>query len=63
MMGLWFFATSLGNKLAGFLSGFFVADDPGRLMRLYGGIAVALIAGSLLLVLLTPRIRRWSGEG
>jgi POT family proton-dependent oligopeptide transporter len=62
MMGLWFFATSLGNKLAGFLSGFFVADDPGRLVRLYGGIAAGLLAGSLLLVLLTPRIRRWSGE-
>jgi len=34
-----------------------------RLVRLYGGIAVALLASSLLLVLLTPRIRRWSGEG
>ncbi len=62
MMGLWFFATSLGNKLAGFLSGFFVAEDPARLMQLYGGIAVALLAGSALLALLTPRIRRWSGE-
>lgn len=62
MMGLWFFATSLGNKLAGFLSGFFVADDPGRLMQLYGGIAVALLASSVLLVVLTPKIRRWSGE-
>jgi POT family proton-dependent oligopeptide transporter len=62
MMGLWFFATSLGNKLAGFLSGFFVADDPDRLVRLYGGIAVALLASSVLLVVLTPTIRRWSGE-
>ncbi|MDX2149392.1 MAG: peptide MFS transporter [Bryobacteraceae bacterium] len=63
MMGLWFFATSLGNKLAGFLSGFFVANDPRRLMELYGGIAAMLLVGSLLLVLLTPAIRRWSGEG
>jgi POT family proton-dependent oligopeptide transporter len=62
MMGLWFFATSLGNKLAGYLSGFFVAEDSGRLMTLYGGIAVALLAGAALLVLLTPKIRRWSGE-
>lgn len=29
----------------------------------YGGIAVGLLAVSLLLVLLTPRIRSWSGEG
>ncbi|HBY58207.1 MAG TPA: hypothetical protein DEH78_00185 [Solibacterales bacterium] len=63
MMGLWFFATSLGNKLAGFLSGFFLANDSKRLMELYGGIAAMLLAGSLLLVFLTPAIRRWSGEG
>lgn len=62
MMGLWFFATSLGNKLAGVLSGFFVADDPTRLMQLYGGIAVALLASAALLVALAPSIRRWSGE-
>src|SRR3954453_5783864 len=62
MMGLWFFATSLGNKLAGYLSGFFVADDPGRLVRLYGGIAAALLASGLLLHFLTPTVRRWSGD-
>jgi POT family proton-dependent oligopeptide transporter len=62
MMGLWFFATSLGNKLAGYLSGFFVPDDPGTLVRLYGGIAIALLASAIVLVLLTPAIRRWSGE-
>ena len=62
MMGAWFFATSLGNKLAGYLSGFFVANDPGVLMRLYGGIAAGLIASGVLLLLLTPTIRRWSGE-
>jgi proton-dependent oligopeptide transporter, POT family len=62
MMGLWFFATSLGNKLAGYLSGFFVADDAGRLVRLYGGIAAGLLAGAVLLYFLTPAIRRWSGE-
>ncbi len=62
MMGLWFFATSLGNKLAGFLSGFFVPDNPATLVRLYGGIAAGLIASGVLLLLLTPTIRRWSGE-
>jgi dipeptide/tripeptide permease len=62
MMGLWFFATSLGNKLAGYLSGFFVENDAGQLMRLYGGIAAALVASGLLLHFLTPAIRRWSGD-
>ena len=62
MMGLWFFATSLGNKLAGYLSGFFVADQPATLVRLYGGIAAALLISAIVLVALTPAIRRWSGE-
>ena len=32
-MGVWFLAAALGNKLAGYLSGFFVADDAGTLVR------------------------------
>ncbi len=62
MMGLWFFATSLGNKLAGYLSGFYIAGQPQTLMTLYGGIAAGLLCAAFLLVLLTPTIRRWSGD-
>jgi POT family proton-dependent oligopeptide transporter len=58
MMGAWFLATSLGNKLAGYFSGFFVADDPGTLMRLYGGIAAMLIVGAAVLAVIAPRIDR-----
>jgi POT family proton-dependent oligopeptide transporter len=58
MMGAWFFATSLGNKLAGYFSGFFVADDPGTLMRLYGGIAAMLVVGAFVLAIAAPRIDR-----
>jgi proton-dependent oligopeptide transporter, POT family len=58
MMGAWFFATSIGNKLAGYFSGFFVADDPGTLMRLYGGIAVMLVVGAVVLAIAAPRIDR-----
>ena len=58
MMGAWFFATSLGNKLAGFFSGFFTASDPGALMRLYGGIGVMLWVGALLLAFLTSKLER-----
>lgn len=61
MMGLWFFATSLGNKLAGTLSGFYV-PQAGTLMKLYGGIAAGLFVGTILLALLTPRIRRLMGN-
>jgi POT family proton-dependent oligopeptide transporter len=58
MMGAWFFATSLGNKLAGYFSGFFVASDAGALMRLYGGISAMLIVGAVVLSLAAARIDR-----
>ena len=58
MMGAWFFATSLGNKLAGYLSGFFVANDAGVLVWLYGGIAVGLLVSAVVLALLTPTIKK-----
>ncbi|MDZ7639567.1 MAG: peptide MFS transporter [Bryobacterales bacterium] len=62
MMGAWFFAASLGNKLAGYFSTFFVADDPNRLVWLYGSIAAGLLLGAGLLFLLTGRLRRLMGE-
>lgn len=62
MMGAWFFATSLGNKLAGYLSGFFVATEASTLMRLYGSIAASLLVGALTLALATPSIRRMMGR-
>jgi POT family proton-dependent oligopeptide transporter len=62
MMGAWFFATSLGNKLDGYLSGFFVATEPGTLMWLYGGIAAGLLVSAAALALATPSIRRLMGQ-
>ena len=62
MMGIWFLAASFGNKLAGYLSGFFVSDNPSRLTMLYGGIAVGLLVSAGLLALLTPTIKRMMGK-
>jgi POT family proton-dependent oligopeptide transporter len=62
MMGAWFFATSLGNKLAGYFSGFFTTTDPSVLMRLYGGIALMLFVGAAVLALIAPRIERMTAE-
>jgi len=62
MMGVWFLASSLGSKLAGYLSGFFVANDPSTLVRLYGGIAVGLLVATGLLALLIPTLRRMMGH-
>jgi POT family proton-dependent oligopeptide transporter len=62
MMGAWFLATSLGNKLAGYLSGFFVANNPWQLTKLYGGIALGLLVASGILLLLTPTVKRLMGK-
>ena len=62
MMGVWFLASSFGSKLAGYLSGFFVADDPATLVRLYGGIAVGLLVATGVLALLIPTLRRMMGH-
>jgi POT family proton-dependent oligopeptide transporter len=62
MMGAWFLATAVGNKLAGYFAGFFVADNPWQLTKLYGGIAVGLLFSVLVLILLTPTIKRLMGN-
>lgn len=62
MMGVWFLAASFGNKLAGYLSGFFVTNDAWRLTRLYGGIALGLLASAAVLAMLTPTIKRMMGK-
>jgi POT family proton-dependent oligopeptide transporter len=61
MMGGWFLATSLGNKLAGYLSGFFIANDPWQLRNLYGGIAFGLLGSAMLLAILLPTIKKLMG--
>ena len=62
MMGVWFLAASFGNKLAGYLSGFFLSNDPGRLATLYGGIAVGLLVSAGILALFTPSIKKMMGR-
>ena len=62
MMGVWFLASSFGSKLAGYLSGFFVANNPMQLVKLYGGIAVGLLIAAGILALLTPTVKRLMGK-
>ncbi|OPZ80375.1 MAG: Dipeptide and tripeptide permease B [bacterium ADurb.Bin425] len=60
-MGAWFISTALGNKLAGVFSGYF-KEDPQSLIYLFGGMAVAALAASAVLFLLTPTIKKLMGE-
>jgi POT family proton-dependent oligopeptide transporter len=62
MMGVWFLAASFGSKLAGYLSGYYVANDPSRLTKLYGGIAIGLLIATGILALLTPTIKKLMGK-
>ena len=62
MMGVWFLAASFGSKLAGYLSGFFVANNSWQLTKLYGGIAIGLLVATVILALLTPTIKRLMGR-
>jgi len=62
MMGVWFLASSFGSKLAGYLSGFFVSNNPMQLVKLYGGIAVGLLVAAGILALLTPTVKRLMGK-
>jgi len=61
MMGVWFLAASLGSKLAGYLAGFFDANDAGVLTTLYGGIAAGLLLAAGVLAALRPAIRKMMG--
>jgi POT family proton-dependent oligopeptide transporter len=62
MMGVWFLASSFGSKLAGYLSGFYIGNDPARLMKLYGGIAAGLLVSAVILAVLTPTVKRLMGK-
>jgi proton-dependent oligopeptide transporter, POT family len=61
MMGVWFLAASFGSKLAGYLSGFFVANNSWQLTKLYGGIAIGLLISAIILGMLTPTVKRLMG--
>ncbi len=62
MMGVWFLAAALGNKLSGYLSGFYVKDNSNQLVKLYLGIAAGLLVSAGILGLLTPMIKRLMGK-
>ena len=62
VMGIWFLAAALGNKVAGLLAGEFTATDAGALSKFFlvqaGWVGVAFIA----LVAVTPWVKKLMGE-
>lgn len=57
MMGVWFLAISFGNYLAGTAAGFY-QDSSNALFRLFGGVGLVTLAGTVLLFLLLPFLKR-----
>jgi proton-dependent oligopeptide transporter, POT family len=61
MMGVWFLSISLGDKMAGYLGGFFDATRTDILANLFGYFGIVVLAATLILALMIPRIRKLMG--
>src|SRR5687767_15826647 len=59
MMGVWFLATSVGNFIAGRLSGFYEAMP---LPDLFGVITLFAVAAGVIMFALVPTMKRLMGE-
>jgi POT family proton-dependent oligopeptide transporter len=62
MMGVWFLSIAIGDKVAGYVAGFFTGTDTALLQRLFGYMGVALLISTGVLIALTPWIRRLMGK-
>ena len=61
-MGIWFLATALASWLGGYLSGFFDEKATNTLVILFGSMAGAGVLATVILVFLTPIIRKLMGN-
>ncbi len=61
VMGIWFLAAALGNKLAGVLAGEFKNDDAGQLATFFWHQALAVGACTLVLFALVPWVKKLMG--
>lgn len=57
IMGIWFLAVAVGNKLAGVLAGFSSTENPGSMAWLYGAMACSSLVLAAILWRLTPRVK------
>jgi len=62
MMGLWFISIALGNLFAGLVAGRFDDDSLADFPMLFGSVFGVTVTGGLILLLLTPMLKRLIGE-
>src|SRR6266705_5922520 len=58
MMGVWFLSISIGSYIAGRTTRFFAGNDAAVLTRAFGTFAAITLMAAILLVLLTPLIKK-----
>ncbi|CAN5525466.1 peptide MFS transporter [soil metagenome] len=61
-MGAWFVSTAIGNKMAGYFSGFLQSDSSGAMSYLFGAMAIAALTAAGLLAALTPFVKKLMGS-
>ncbi len=61
-MGGWFVSTAIGNKMAGYFSGYLQSDSSGAMSYLFGAMAIAALTAAGLLAALTPFIKKLMGS-
>jgi POT family proton-dependent oligopeptide transporter len=61
VMGIWFLAAALGNKLAGVLAGEFKSEDAAGLSTFFWQQALSVGACTLVLFALVPWVKRLMG--
>ena len=61
VMGIWFLAAALGNKLAGVLAGEFKSEDPAQLAEFFWHQALWVGAATLVLFALVPWVKKLMG--
>jgi len=58
MMGIWFLASSVGNLIGGLVGGYVDPEKLDQMPKLFIGTSAALILAGLVLVILTPFIKK-----
>jgi POT family proton-dependent oligopeptide transporter len=61
VMGIWFLAAALGNKLAGVLAGTFNSDSPDALATFFLTQATWVGVATVILLALVPWVKRLMG--
>jgi POT family proton-dependent oligopeptide transporter len=62
MMGLWFISIALGNLFAGLLAGRFDDDSLADFPMLFGSVFGVTVTAGVVLLLLTPMLKRLIGQ-